>query len=101
MQGHECENGGEPVFFTSKFPGSQWWLGRFFRSSTSFTSFLSLSSRSENALSEIFGLEHVEVIYDDALKRYFELGKIEMAPENEIQKKWTEPTWFYDSNQRT
>ena len=28
--------------------------------------------------------------YDDALKRWFDLGKIEMAPENEIQKNWTE-----------
>ena len=33
--------------------------------------------------------------YDDALKRWFELGKIEMAPEIEIQKKWTEP--IFDS----
>ena len=33
--------------------------------------------------------------YDDALKRWFELGKVEMAPENEIQKNWTEP--IFDS----
>ena len=33
--------------------------------------------------------------YDDALKRWFELGKIEMGPENEIQKNWTEP--IFDS----
>ena len=33
--------------------------------------------------------------YDDALKRWFDLGKIEMAPENEIEKKWTEP--IFDS----
>ena len=32
--------------------------------------------------------------YDDALKRWFELGKIEMAPEIEIQQNWTE-TIFY------
>ena len=44
----------------------------------------------KNALSEIFGLEHVEETYDDALKQWFELGKIEMAPENEFQKTWTE-----------
>ena len=50
---------------------------------TRFTRFLSLS-RSKNALSEIFGLEHVDGTYDDALKRWFELGKIEMAPENEM-----------------
>ena len=30
---------------------------------------------------------------DDALKRWFELGKIESAPENEIQKNWTESTF--------
>ena len=29
--------------------------------------------------------------YDDALKRWFELGKIEIAPQNKIQKNWTEP----------
>ena len=41
----------------------------------------------KDALSETFGLEHVDGTYDDALKRWFEIGKIEMAPENEIQKK--------------
>ena len=35
----------------------------------------------KNALSKIFGLEHVDGIYNDALKRWFELGKIEEAPE--------------------
>ena len=41
----------------------------------------------KDALSEIFGLEHVDGTYDESLKRWFELGKIEMAPENKIQKK--------------
>ena len=27
------------------------------------------------------------------IKRLFELGKINMVPENEIQNKWTEPTF--------
>ena len=27
---------------------------------------------------------------DDALKRWFELGKFEMTPENEVQKNWSE-----------
>ena len=36
------------------------------------------------ALSEIFVFEHVDVTYDVARKRWFELEKIEMAPENEI-----------------
>ena len=49
----------------------------------------------DDTLSEIFGLEHVDGTYDDALKRWFELGKIEMAPKNEIQKNWTEP--IFDS----
>ena len=57
--------------------------------------FLASSAEAKNALSEIFGLEHVNRAYDDALKRWFELGKIEMAPENEIQKNWTEP--IFDS----
>ena len=52
--------------------------------------FLALSVGAKITLGEIFGLEKVHGTYDDALKRRFELGKIEMAPENEIQKKWTE-----------
>ena len=48
-----------------------------------FPAFLASAVEAKNALSEIFVLEHV----DDALKRLFELGKIEMAPEIEIQKK--------------
>ena len=47
---------------------------------------LASSVEAKNALSKIFGLEHVDGTYDDAHKRWFELGKIEMAPENEIQK---------------
>ena len=40
-------------------------------------------------------MEHVDGTYDDALKRWFDLGKIKMSPENEIQKNWTEP--IFDS----
>ena len=36
-------------------------------------------------------MERVDGTYDDALKRWFELGKIEMAPENEILKKIGQP----------
>ena len=57
--------------------------------------FLASAVGAKDALSEIFGLEHVDGTYDDALKRWFDLGKIEMAPENEIQKNWTEP--IFDS----
>ena len=48
--------------------------------------FLSSTVRAKNALSIIYGLEHVDGTYDYTFKREFELGKIEMAPENEIQK---------------
>ena len=47
-------------------------------------SFLASAVGAKDALSEIFGLEHVDGTYDDALKRWFDLGKTEMAPENEI-----------------
>ena len=43
--------------------------------------FLASAVGAKDALSEIFGLEHVDGTYDDALKRWFELGKIEMTPE--------------------
>ena len=39
----------------------------------------------KNAFSKNFGLELVNKTYDDALKRWFELGKIELAPETEIE----------------
>ena len=50
--------------------------------------FLASAVGAKDDLSKIFGLEHVYGTYDDALKRWFELGKIEMARENEIQKKF-------------
>ena len=49
--------------------------------------FLASAVGAKNAVSKILGLEHVDGTYNDALKRWFEL---EMAPENETQKKWTE-----------
>ena len=57
--------------------------------------FLASAVGAKDAWSGSFGLEHVDGTYDDALKRRFELGKIEMAPENETQKNWTEP--IFDS----
>ena len=53
--------------------------------------FLVSAVGAKDALSDIFCLEHVDGTYEDALKRWFELGKIETAPENEIQKNWTKP----------
>ena len=55
--------------------------------------FLASAVGAKDALSEIFGLEHVDGTYDDALKQWFDLGKIEMVPENAIQKNWTEPVF--------
>ena len=49
--------------------------------------FLASAIGAKNALSALFGLEHVDGTYDDALKRWVELVKIEMAPEIETQKK--------------
>ena len=58
--------------------------------------FLASAISAKDALSEIFGLEHVDGTYDDdALTRWFELGKFEMARENKIQNNWTEP--IFDS----
>ena len=48
--------------------------------------FLASAVGAKNGLSEIFGSENVDETYDDAFKRWFGLKKIEMAPENEIQK---------------
>ena len=49
--------------------------------------FLASAVGAKNTLSKIFGLEHVDGTYDDALKWWFELGKTEMALENEVRKK--------------
>ena len=38
--------------------------------------FLASAVGAKNAVSEIFCLEHVDGTYDDALKRWFELGKM-------------------------
>ena len=57
--------------------------------------FVASAVGAKNALSEIFGLKHVDGNYGDALKRWFEVGKTEMAPENEKQTNWTEA--FFDS----
>ena len=51
--------------------------------------FLASAAGAKIVLCEIFDLEHVVAIYDDALKRWFKLGKIEVAPENEVQTNCT------------
>ena len=57
--------------------------------------FLASAVGAKNVWSEIFGLEHVNGSYDDALKGWFELGEIEMAREYETHKNWKEP--IFDS----
>ena len=52
--------------------------------------FLASAVGAKDALSKIFVLEHVDGTSDDALKRWFDFGKIEIAPEIEIQKNWRE-----------
>ena len=57
--------------------------------------FVASAVGAKKALSVIFGLKHVDGNYGDALKRWFEVGKTEMAPDNEKQTNWTET--FFDS----
>ena len=68
-------------FLQAVLPAAKGGLGV---SSARLLAFSASAVGAKNALSEIFGLEHVDGTYDDALKRWFDLGKIEMAPENEI-----------------
>ena len=85
----------ENQFLQAVFAADQGGLGVSSARLLALPAFLASSVEAKDALSEIFGLEHVDGTYDNALKRWFELGKIEIAPENEIQKNWTEP--IFDS----
>ena len=69
------------TFFTSSSPGSQIGLGVSSARLLALPAFLASTVGAKDALSEIFGSEHVDGTYDDALKWWFEFGKIEMAPE--------------------
>ena len=77
-------------FLQAVLPGAKGGLGVSSARLLALTAFFASAVGTKNALCEIFGLEHVDGTYDDLLKRWFELGKIEMAPENEIQKNRTE-----------
>ena len=79
-------------FLQAVLPATKGGLGV---SSACLLALLAFLASAINALNEIIGLEHVDRTYDDALKRCFELGKIELAPEKEIQKNLTEP--IFDS----
>ena len=74
------------TIFTNSSPAAKGGLGVSSARQLSIPIFLASAVEAKGALSEIFGLEHVDGTYDDALKRWFELGKIEMAPENDFQK---------------
>ena len=73
----------ENQFLQAVLPAAKGGLGIISACLLALPAFLA-SAGAKNALNEIFGLEHVDGTYDDALKRSFELGKIEMAPEKEI-----------------
>ena len=76
-------------FLQAVFPAAKGGLGVASARLLALPAFLASAVGAKDALSEIFGLEHVNGTYDDALKRWFDLGKIEMALENEIQKSLT------------
>ena len=82
-------------FLQAVFPVAKSGLGVCTARLLALPAFLASAVGAKDALSEIFGLGHVDGTYDDTPKRWFELGKSEMAPENEIRKNWTEP--IFDS----
>ena len=70
--------------------------------------FLASAIGAKNVLSKIFGLDHVDETYGDALKWWFGLRKIGMSPKNKTKKIGQGQvltaklrTLIYDSNQRT
>ena len=69
-------------FLQAVFPAAKGSVGVSSARLLALPAFLSSAVEAKDALSEIFGLEHVNGTYDDALKRWFEIGKIELAPEN-------------------
>ena len=48
--------------------------------------FLASAVGAKDALSKIFGLEHVHRTYDDALKRWFDLGKLKWLRKKKSKK---------------
>ena len=82
-------------FLRAVFPAAKHGLGVSSARLLALPAFLASAVGAKHVLSEIFGLEHVDGTYDNALKRWFEFGKSEISPENEILKKWTEP--IFDS----
>ena len=73
-------------FLQAVFPAAKGGLGVSSARLLTLLAFLASAEGAKIASSEIFGLEHVDGTYDDALKRWFELRKIDMAPVNEVQK---------------
>ena len=77
----------ETYFLQAVLPAAKGGLGVSSVRLLALPAFLASAVGAKDASIEIFGLDSVDGNYDDGLKRWFELGKIEMAPENEIQKK--------------
>ena len=90
-----CKKMDDNQFLQAVLPAAKGGLGFSSARLLALPAFSASAVGAKDALSEMFGLEHVDGTYDDALKRWFDLGKIEKAPENEIQKNWTEP--IFDS----
>ena len=80
-------------FFQVELPAAKIGLGVSSASLLRLSAFLASAVGAKNALSEIFDLELVDGTNDDALKRWFELEKTEMAPENETHKNCTEQSF--------
>ena len=74
----------ENQFLQAVLPAAKGGLGVSSARLLALPAFLASAVEAKNALSKIFGFEHVDGTYEDELKPWFELGKIEMAPENEI-----------------
>ena len=72
VQGHEYENG-KNQFLPAVLPAAKGGLGVSSARLLALPAFLFSSVGAKNALSVIFGLEHMDGTYDDALKRWFEL----------------------------
>ena len=76
----------ENQFLQAVLPAAKGGLGISSARLLALPAFLASTVEAKDALSEIFGLQHVDGTYDDALKRWFELGKIEMAPKMKSKK---------------
>ena len=73
-------------FLQAIFPAAKGGLGVSLIRLLALIIFLASAVGSKNAFSEIFGLDHVDGTYDDALKRWFELGKLKWLRKTKSKK---------------